>query len=312
MSTFSAKIQLPRQIINPVSWIVPFHHSAPTSDPLLQPGLWQLQGHTSGFSWGTLHSHTPSESLTATFFPLALCSGWQQAGFASNATTPNLGCWSTSQEGQEGNGTSGLLGSLLCHCRDGPVTFVILRPGESFMALSLSSHWQGKRKELLLRPPPNSVFFFAASCSQTIVSAWAKPDACYSDFFFPKKTFIAALCKWHWGYLRLSLLNPWAWLGMGCSDFTRSWQWGTTLLEKSRWTWTSAENLNTFIKITFRNVSARCVSFLLHLAPECLWLFHLGCVVAVGFWLYVISAVSVATDFDVILINVMVLMLMLA
>lgn len=156
MPTCSAKSQLPRQIIDPVSWIVAFHHLAPTSDPLLQPELWQLQGKMSGFSWGTLHSHSPSESLADMFFPLSpvwdMC--WHQDGFASNATTQNLGCWSTSLEGQERNGTSGLLGSLLCHCRDGPVPFVILRPKESLWPCPclLISRARGKSSCLDLLP----------------------------------------------------------------------------------------------------------------------------------------------------------------
>lgn len=102
----------------------------------------------------------PSESLLATFFTLAL--------FRRNAGTRllllggqvprNVGCRSTSQEGQEGNGISALLGSLLPHCGDGHVTFLILGPEESMTPMwsypCLLTIWAGGRGSCLGPFPP--------------------------------------------------------------------------------------------------------------------------------------------------------------
>lgn len=110
----------------------------------------------------------------------------------------------------------------------------------------------------------------------------------------------------------LTPLDPWAWPGIKMSAqivqetengvcHSLGNQGGCRHLQKI-WIYLQKLHLGRYLP---------SVSHFWYLAPECLLLFRLVCVVAGGFWLCVISAVSGATDFDIILINVVVLMLML-
>lgn len=87
MSTCSAKNQLPGRIINAVSWIVASHHSAPVSDPLLRYSSDSSDNCHETRVFLPLRDPplVPSESLVATFFPLALCLGEMLA--------PSCHCW---------------------------------------------------------------------------------------------------------------------------------------------------------------------------------------------------------------------------
>lgn len=154
-------------------------------------------------------------------------------------------------------GPSGSLQSLLPHCRDGPITFLILGQGESYMAISLSSH----------SPCPSFVFLFASSCSKSVPVVGIEAKTGGSSSGFPPQDFHSCFMG---STLRgfMAARDP-SWLRAPCCLGIRlnpqSLQEAEKWYVPFKWMWTCIENLNIFTKLTSRNVSARRLSFLLQL-----------------------------------------------